>query len=604
MSQDSKEIKEIKEVAKSEDQELETENENINNININATNENNGEKQFVVFDIENGKVITIAESERINWFEDPDTFLKTQRENDQNIYYDEEKEKKMLTENYQYFEEKLKGSSTYITEYKLTTPFEVEKCEYSEIVQRKIGDCCLLSSICSLLNKNKLPHDIIQKVGDNLYQIKTYIDCLEQIVIVSGSILIGLQTNPSTNQKKSIIITSFSQQNSLAPLLEKGFALIYGNYLKLTGISFSQSLVGLTGYPCSMIYPAETECDKDDLFSVLCFNKKRAIIIGTTNQTGKEAKEEGLYFNHAYPLVKAFRSTERSIRKLRLYNLHHSTKENTPEISDPKIEIESKWFEVDYDKIFHLISSISFFPVLDIETCGKPISKSFISFQQFSNIIIRSEESFFVTFILKKFLISKELANTMLLKVCDIETKILIESIMNDILPTFTDARLLTMIVMLFQTAVKSSMKPKLEVVIQSPSEYSRMLSLISQLKSMINTSILDTISEIKQFIMAIIPLLNSENQEISEILSKNLVENLSTFKKFKNQSFEHFSPREPFSETSINVEHIDFEFIPVDVNDTEGTEIIFNKHFTTLIKDRIYNFCLTKNEVKLPKFV
>lgn len=122
--------------------------------------------------------------------------------------------------------------------------------EESDIMQGKLGDCWLMSSLCALTER----HELIQKIfctkdysNNGIYRLQLCKNGEWQYVTIDDYIPCNEETNKPV----------FSQNHDSelwVLLLEKAYAKLHGSYMSLKGGFAEEAFIDVTGWPAFTYY--------------------------------------------------------------------------------------------------------------------------------------------------------------------------------------------------------------------------------------------------------------------------------------------------------------------------------------------------------------
>jgi len=192
-----------------------------------------------------------------------------------------------------------------------------DEIEPNDILQGGLGDCYLLAALASLAEKPERIKDLFLTQEPNeegLYHVLVCNRGIWQVVTVDDYF-------PCDRETRKPIFAKSNGNELWALLLEKAWAKIYGSYARISGGFPEECLRDFTGAPAAY-YPTQDPTMKEQIWEEILSGKLNGYVM-TCGISEKNVKEEGLLAAHAYSLLGALTSKNRSGSQVHLVKLRN-----------------------------------------------------------------------------------------------------------------------------------------------------------------------------------------------------------------------------------------------------------------------------------------
>eukprot|EP00668_Euglena_longa_P003275 GGOE01003830.1.p1 GENE.GGOE01003830.1~~GGOE01003830.1.p1 ORF type:complete len:838 (-),score=157.55 GGOE01003830.1:459-2972(-) len=201
--------------------------------------------------------------------------------------------------------------------HQLGTPWVVirDKVQSTDIVQGKLGNCWLLSTLSVLAARPHLIHRLLltkQYNPEGAYAVRFFYDGEWQRVVVDDLF-------PTRNNK--LVYGHCQDQQLWVSIVEKAYAKLHGSYAAIVCGQTAHAMYDLTGAPCESIDMEKDDFDPAKLWVLLVTYRQSNFLMGAAcgrqGATDKSLEQVGLIINHAYSLVDVLIEDSHKLIKLR-----------------------------------------------------------------------------------------------------------------------------------------------------------------------------------------------------------------------------------------------------------------------------------------------
>ncbi|CAG9320530.1 unnamed protein product [Blepharisma stoltei] len=171
--------------------------------------------------------------------------------------------------------------------------------EESDILQGKLGDCWLMSSLCALTERKEAIEKIFctkEYSVNGIYRLQLYKNGELQYVTIDDYIPCDAETNKPV----------FSKNNGSelwVLLIEKAYAKLHGSYLSLKGGYAEEAFIDITGWPAFTYYfdQIEDKINSGEFWRMLNYwHSQRYCLVAATS--GEIDENSGMVSGHYYSI--------------------------------------------------------------------------------------------------------------------------------------------------------------------------------------------------------------------------------------------------------------------------------------------------------------